>query len=135
MVPSGDQTACDAPVESVVNCRGSPPVGLMSQIWLSPDREDSNAISEPSGDQTGFRSEAACVVSCRWTLPSTEETQISELFLLAFTSGVVSVYATHLPSGESAGAAIRFMVPMSSMVTGRFACAFSGNARTQTARA
>src|SRR6185295_16706947 len=72
------------------------PVASVTQISQSPVRVEKNAICLPSGDHRGPRLRCPPFVICRRPDPSTPDTNRS-------SSCSVELYASHLPSGESAG--------------------------------
>src|SRR5882724_691618 len=104
--PSGDHFTMSAPVERCVNWCGSPPSIAIRYTCESPLREDKNASVLPSGDQSG---EESCPlrVSCRGAPPDVATTQMLLALRFASMSGVDSVYAIHLPSGEISGSPTR----------------------------
>src|ERR1035438_6444155 len=86
-----------------VSCCASPPFGSSSQTWLPlafPGRLDRNASQRPSGLQRGDVSFSGLVVMRRCCLPSQLVIQTSVSLLSAAVSTVLTVYATHFPSGE-----------------------------------
>jgi len=65
-----------------------------------------NASVFPSGDHTGEESCPLCV-NCIAAPPAVEVTQILLTPRFASMSGVETVYATHLPSRDTCGSAMR----------------------------
>src|SRR5579864_8784544 len=74
----------------------------------------------PSGDHTGDESCPLCV-SCKDAPPVVGTTQILLAPRFASISGVDTVYATHLPSGETCASPTRCIWIMSSNVIACFA--------------
>src|SRR5580693_3537468 len=89
-----------APVERCVNGFASPPSIDSKYTCESPLRDDKNAIIFPSGDHTGDESCPLCV-SCNAVPPVVGTIQILLAPRFASISGVDTVYATHLPSGDT----------------------------------
>src|ERR1035437_3548111 len=100
---SGDQSyEVSRPLTSV-NCCASPPLRSSSHTWLPltfPGRLDRNDSQRPSGLQRGALSLSVLVVMRKCCLPSQLVIQTSVSLLSAVLSTVLSVYATHFPSGE-----------------------------------
>src|SRR5213078_2987462 len=101
--PSGSQIGSDAPSAKPETFRASPPAMGSSHTCAPPSRVDTNASVLPSGDQRGWRSDPGPPVSCRDVPVATSTTQTRATLRLSWSDGVDTVYATHLPSGESRG--------------------------------
>jgi hypothetical protein len=102
-VPSGSQIGSAAPSERFDTFRASPPAMGSTQTCAPPSRVEMNASDFPSGDQRGWRSEPGPPVSWRARPVETSAIQTRETLRLSCREGVETVYATHLPSGESCG--------------------------------
>jgi len=118
--PSGDHFTRSAPVESFVSGCGSPPSIESKYTCESPLRIERNASVFPSGDHTGEVSCPLCV-NCIAAPPVVGTTQMLLALRFASMSGVATVYATHLLSGDTCGSAIRCSLIMSSKLMGCFA--------------
>src|SRR2546427_722434 len=118
--PSGDHLTISAPVESFVSACASPPSIESRYTCESPFREERNASVSPSGDHTGEESCPLCV-NCIAAPPAVETTQMLLTPRFVSMSGVETVYATHLPSRDTCGSAMRCNLIMSSKVMGCFA--------------
>src|SRR6266480_2191130 len=101
--PSGSHTEYDAPSARLDTLCASPPAMGSSQTCAPPSRVEMNASVFPSGDQRGWRSDPGPLVSCRDRPVATSTTQTRATLRLSWSDGVDTVYATHLPSGESRG--------------------------------
>src|SRR4051812_26669650 len=108
-VLSGDHWMSDTPpLKSLTRC-ASPPARLSSQIcppfFLSSSvpRDATNARYLLSGLQRGEDSPSGDEVSCSCSLPSHLTIQMSVLRRSLSASIVVTVYATHTPSGDRCG--------------------------------
>src|SRR6478736_7374252 len=121
-----------------VSCSASPPARLRSHTCApfffssSSPRDARNARYLPSGLQRGVDSLSLDDVSCTCSLPSQLTIQTSRLCLSFSTSVVLTVYATHLPSGDRWGSETPRSFARSSYENGRFVCALSGAARAAT---
>src|SRR5580704_6449238 len=109
-----------APVERCVNGFASPPSIDNKYACESPLRDDKNAIIFPSGDHTGEESCPLCV-SCNDVPPVVGTIHILLAARFPFISGVDTVYATHLASGDTCASATRCIWIMSSNVMACFA--------------
>jgi hypothetical protein len=85
-----------------------------------PSRLERKAITLPSGDHCG-RESRPLRVSCLGSPPEVETSQMLLTERLAPLSGVDTLYATHLPSGEICASLRRSNRTKSSNVMGRFA--------------
>src|SRR5436309_13978608 len=101
--PSGGQPGSETPSARLEIFRASPPAIGRSHTWAPASRVEMNASVFPSGDQRGWRSEPGPPVSCRDLPVATSTTQTRGTLRLSWSDGVDTVYATHLPSGESCG--------------------------------
>src|SRR5919198_6364243 len=101
--PSGSQTGSDAPSGRPDTLRASPPAIGSNQICAPPSRVAMNASVLPSGDQRGCRSDPGPLVTWRDRPVATSTTHTRATLRLSCSDGVDTVYATHLPSGESWG--------------------------------
>src|SRR5712691_6556957 len=108
------------PVESFVSACASPPSIESKYTCDSPPREERNATVFPSGDHTGEESCPLCV-NCIAEPPVVGTIQMLLALRLASISAVATVYATHFPSGDTCGSAMRCNLIMSSKVMGCFA--------------
>src|SRR5215213_4938274 len=96
------------PLKSLTFC-ASPPARFSSQIWppfffsSSVPREATNARYLLSGLQRGDDSLSEDDVNCSCSLPSHFTIQMSVLRRSFSASMVVTVYATHTPSGDRCG--------------------------------
>ena len=106
--PSGSQIGSDAPSARLETLRASPPAIGSTHTCAPLSRVEMNASVLPSGDQRGWRSEPGPPVSCRDLPVATSTTQTRETLRLSWSDGVETVYATHLPSGESCGSLTAF---------------------------
>src|SRR5580700_3749940 len=113
--PSGDHFTISAPVERCVNGFASPPSIDNKYTCESPLRDDKNAIIFPSGAHTGDESCPLCV-SCNDVPPVVGTIQRLLVPRFASISGVDTVYATHLPSGDTCASPTRCIWIMSSNV-------------------
>src|SRR6267378_4348378 len=119
-----------APVDNFVSACASPPSIESKYTCDSPVREERNASVLPSGDHTGEESCPLCV-NCIAAPPTVGTIQMLLKPRFASMSGVDTVYATHFPSRETCGSAMRCSFIMSSKVMACFAvsCAEPGNAQ------
>src|SRR6267378_2739520 len=101
--PSGSHNGSDTPSGTCDTFRASPPAIGSTHTCALLSRVETNASVFPSGDQRGCRSEPGPPVSCRDFPVATSTTQTRETLRLSSSDGVDTVYATHLPSGESCG--------------------------------
>src|SRR3990170_1758224 len=108
-VLSGDHWMSETPpLKSLTRC-ASPPARLSSQIWpprfrsSSVPRDDTNARYLLSGLQRGELSLSGDEVSCNCSLPSHFTIHTSVLRRSFSASMLLTVYATHRPSGERCG--------------------------------
>src|SRR5216117_2014624 len=101
--PPGSHTGSEAPSGRLDNLRASPPPIGSNHTCAPASRVEMNASVLPSGDHRGWRSEPGPPVSCRDLPVATSTTQTRETLRLSWSDGVETVYATHLPSGESCG--------------------------------
>src|SRR5204862_4151258 len=101
--PSGSQTGSEAPSANPETLRASPPAIGSTHTCAPLSRVETNASVLPSGDQRGWRSEPGPPVSCRPRPVATSTTQMRDTLRLSASDGVETLYATHLPSGESCG--------------------------------
>src|SRR5690349_13245721 len=101
--PSGNQTGSDAPSARCETFRASPPAIGSTQTCAPLSRVEMNASVLPSADQRGWRSEPGPPVSCRALPVATSATHTRATLRLSSSDGVATVYATHLPSGDSWG--------------------------------
>src|SRR5436309_15234777 len=101
--PAGIHTGSDAPSGRLETFRAPPPAIGSSHTCAPPSRVEMKASVFPSGDHRGWRSEPGPPVSCRDLPVATSTTQTRETLRLSWSDGVETVYATHLPSGESCG--------------------------------
>src|SRR5256885_158959 len=101
--PSGSHNGSDAPSARLETLRASPPAIGSSHTCAPLSRVEMNASVFPSGDQRGWRSDPGPPVSDRDFPVATSTTQTRETLRLSASEGVETVYATHLPSGESCG--------------------------------
>ncbi len=106
--PSGSQSGSDAPSARLDTLRASPPAIGSSQTCAPPSRVEMNASVLPSGAQRGWRSDPGPPVSCLERPVATSAIQMREMLRLSWSDGVETVYATHLPSGESRGSLTTF---------------------------
>src|SRR6266478_9524680 len=118
--PSGSHTGSEAPSANVETLCASPPAIGRSHTCAPPSRVEMNASVLPSGDQRGWRSEPGPPVSARALPVATSTTQTRETLRLSWSDGVATLYATHLPSGESCGSLTLFNAMKSSNVIARF---------------
>src|SRR5213594_5123194 len=121
--PSGSHKGSDTPSGTCDTFRASPPAIGSTQICAPLSRVETNASVFPSGDQRGWRSEPAPPVSCRDLPVATSTTHTRETLRLSWSDGVDTVYATHLPSGESCGSLTAFSARKSSKLMARFCAA------------
>src|SRR5260370_18549007 len=119
VLPSGDHFTRSAPVESFVSACASPPAIESKYTCESPLREERNASVFPSSDHTGEESCPLCV-NCSAAPPAVGAIQMLLALRLASMSGVATVYATHFPSGDTCGSAMRCNLIMSSNGTACF---------------
>src|SRR5213593_4293567 len=101
--PSGSHNGSDAPSAKLEILCASPPAIGSTQTCAPPSRVEMKASVLPSGDQRGCRSEPGPPVSARALPVATSTTHTRETLRLSSSEGVDTVYATHLPSGESCG--------------------------------
>src|SRR6267378_6676738 len=101
--PSGSHNGSETPSARCDTLRASPPPIGRTQTCAPLSRVETNASVFPSGDQRGWRSEPGPPVSCRDLPVATSTTQTRATLRLSWSDGVDTVYATHLPSGESCG--------------------------------
>src|SRR5215213_8958498 len=96
------------PLKSLTRC-ASPPARFSNQIWppfffsSSVPRDATNAWYLLSGLHRGDDSPSGDEVSCNCSLPYHLTIQMSVLRRSFSTSIVVTVYATHTPSGDRCG--------------------------------
>src|SRR6185437_8664420 len=88
-----------------------------------PSRLDSHRIRFPSHENCGPPSPGCATAIFSGSPPSIFCSHSSGVFVFFARSTVVTEYASHLPSGETAVSPSRFMAIMSSKVMGRFVCA------------
>ena len=106
--PSGSQTGSEAPSANPETLRASPPAIGRTHTCAPLSRVEMNASVLPSGDQRGWRSEPGPSVTCRVLPVRASATQTRETLRLSSSEGIETVYATHLPSGESCGSLTLF---------------------------
>src|SRR5882724_5995618 len=112
-----------------VSCSASPPERFSSQtcapffLSSSSPREARKARYLPSGLHRGVDSLSLDEVSCTCSLPSQLTIHTSRLCLSFSTSVELTVYATHLPSGERCGSDTPWSFARSSNENGRLVCA------------
>src|SRR5436190_9444736 len=125
---SGDQANSDTPPRSCVTRCASPPRRSSSQICapLPSCRPDKNARYRPSGLQRGALSLSGLDVSRSVVAPSQLVIQISLSDLSFAESIVVTVYATHPPSGDICGSRTSLRWERSPLRMARFAWPLAG---------
>src|SRR5579859_805420 len=101
--PSGSQTGSDAPSGRCDTLRASPSAFGITQTCAPESRVETNASVLPSGDQRGWRSDPGPFVNWRDFPVATSASHTRETLRLSWSDGIDTVYATHLPSGESCG--------------------------------
>src|SRR5262245_16718588 len=101
--PSGSHSGSAAPSGSRDTFRASPPAIGITHTCAPLSRVEMNASVLPSGDQRGWRSDPGPPVSCRDLPVATSTTHTRATLRLSCSDGAETVYATHLPSGESCG--------------------------------
>src|SRR5262245_23962525 len=114
---SGDQSKSSTPPFSEVIFSASPPVRGNSQTWeasLSSSRLERKARYLPSGLQRGEDSDSLLVVRRVDSWPSQRVIQISEVLRSSLRSGVRTLYATQVPSGDICGSETDFIRATSS---------------------
>src|SRR5205814_26875 len=112
-LPSGSHTGSDTPSGRLLNRRASPPPAPIGRIqscglfWGG--RLETNARVLPSGDQRGSRSDPGPCVSWRVSPVRRSASQMRVVPRFSLSEYSVTLYATHLPSGESAGSPTDFI--------------------------
>src|SRR5690349_21027873 len=118
--PSGSHTGSDTPSGTCDTFRASPPAIGSTQTCAPLSRVETKASVFPSGDQRGWRSEPGPPVRERDLPVATSATHTRDTLRLSWSDGIETVYATHLPSGESCGSPTDFSAMKSSKVMARF---------------
>src|ERR1051325_10398888 len=133
--PSGSHTGSAAPSARCDTLRASPPAAGTAHTCAPESRVEMNASALPSGDQRGCRADPGPLVSWRDWPVVTLASQTRETLRLSWSEGIETVYATHLPSGDSWGSLTDFRVMKSSNLSAR-RCARSepGQSRTHSSQ-